>query len=359
VLGDLAPPTQLPSHNFAVVNATAVTTKPVFARVDFSSLLAHVRCGASLSANVASLIDATQYIAAAVNRQVQRADSASSALPRPPAARPQTGVSHGRPSVSTVHATVRPHSSTQARPASASISHLLSQPASFSSFVKEARRHRYEDAAASAATPAPMSRPRTGQLVTFQPSALASTNQLEDALASNILRYKGSGSGHQPAPATVSENLAAIASRGHQPPLSAVQRLNRPRDASPRSAFVEASRPPVRLDAARSSRSAVDMTPIVPQPPLEKPTAAKRAPTRRAVSKSSPIKQREQHTSVKDSAAELPRASAEGPRKKKTKVRKRAPVTVEVSPSAINVFSLDTATPMLNSAGAFLKPRHH
>ena len=292
----------------------------------------------------------------------------SSALPKPPAAsasRPQTGVANGRPSTSTTRpasSTVRLEHSSLARPASASISHLLGQPASFSSFVKEARRHRYEDAASStavSATQMPTSRPRTSQQVTFQPSVLASTNQLEGALASNIMRYKGAGSGHQPAPAVDSGNLAAIASKGHPPAPGAVQRLNRPRDTSPRSTFIDASRPPARLDSARSSSSAADTMRVVPQPPADKPAAAKRAPARRAVANLSPAKQKEQKSSVQLSAGEVPSlASAEGgTKKKKTKARKRAPVILAVPSSAISVFSLDNAAPVLNSAGAFLKSR--
>ena len=363
ILGDLAPPTQLPSQNFVAVSATSVTTKPVFARVDYSSLLAHVRCGASLTENVASLVNATQHIAAAVTRQIQRVDFMSSTLPRPPAAasRPQTGVANGRPLASAQHAStsssVRPQSSSQVRPASASISHLFSQPASFSSFVKEARRHRYEDAA-SAATPMPTSRPRTGQQVTFQPSVLASANQLENALASNILRYKGAGSGHQPAPSVGSGNLAFMASKGHPPAPAAAQRLNRPRDISPRSAFIDASRPPAPLDSVRFTNSAADRIQIFPQPPSEKPTTTKRAPVRRVVANPSPPKQKEPKGSARESVgASLSGVSAGGSKKVPVKVRKRAPVAVEVPSSAINVFSLDSAAPVLNSAGAFLKPR--
>ena len=359
----MAPPTHLPSQNFVAVSATSVATKPVFARVDYSSLLAHVRCGASLTENVASLVDATQHIAAAVTRQLQRADFMSSAIPRTAAAasRPQTGVATSRPSTSSAHAqaaTARAQSSSQVRPASASISHLLSQPASFSSFVKEARRHRYEDAASSTAipaAPAPLSRPRTGQQVTFQPSVLASANQLEDALASNILRYKGSGGGNQPAPAVASAKLAVMASKGHPSAPGAVQRLNRPRDPSPRSVFIDASRPQARQYAARSSNSAEDMMSIVPQPPAEKPAAAKRAPARRVVVNMSPTKEKGHK------AAELPSSSSVvGAKKKTTKVRKRAPVTLDVpSSSAITLFSLDTAAPPpANSAAAVLKSRH-
>ena len=283
----------------------------------------------------------------------------SSTVPKPPAAasRLQTAPAHGRPSTSTVHAaasSVRPESSSQARPASASISHLLSQPASFSSFVKEARRHRYEDAAAASATPMPASRPRTAQQVTFQPSVLASTNQLEDALASNILRYKGH-SGQQPAPAVGSGNLAALASAGHPPPPAAVERLNRPRHPPQLNAFIDASRPPARLDAARSNPPSANSVPVhaVPQPPLEKP-AAKRAPARRVVAHSSPTKQKDlKDTVVKESAA----VAAGGAKKRTAKARKRAPVTVEVPSSAINVFSLDNATSELHFVGPFAKSR--
>jgi len=218
--------------------------------------------------------------------------------------------------------------------------------------VKEARRHRYEDASSStaiSATPMPVSRPRTGQQVTFQPSVLASANQLEGALASNIMRYKGAGSGHQPPPAVDSGNLAAIASKGHPPPPGAIQRLHRPRDPSPRSAFIDASRPLVR-----SSSSAADTLRIVPQPPAEKPAAATRAPARRAVVNKSPSRQKEDKVSAGEV---LSLASKEGgTKKKKTKVRKRAPVTLAVPSSAINVFSLDTSAPLLNS-GAFSKSR--
>jgi hypothetical protein len=356
-MGDLAPPTQLPSQNFVAVHATSVTTKPVFARVDYSSLLAHVRCGASLSANVASLIDATQHIAAAVTRQIKRADFMSSTLPRPPtaASRPQTGAANGRTSASAIHAaasgaSARPQSSSHVRPASASIGHLLSQPASFSSFVKEARRHRYEDAAAASATPLPVSRPRTGQQVTFQPSVLASVNQLEGALASNILRYQGHQSSQ---PATISSsNLSALASKGHPPMPSAVERLQHPKHPSPHTAFMDASRPPARSNHAAH---------VVPRPPSEKPGAALRAPARRAIANSSPIKQKEPKGSMKEPAAEMPSAASAAGAKKKTgksaKVRRRAPVTLDIPSSAINVFSLDNPTSGLNFAGALLKSR--
>jgi hypothetical protein len=341
----------------------------VFARVDYSSLLAHVRCGATLTENVASLVNATQHIAAAVTRQIQRVDFMSSALPRPPAAaasRPQTGVANSRSLASAQHATtssMRPQSSSQIRPASASISHLLSQPASFSSFVKEARRHRYEDAAGSAAlsaTPLPPSRPRTGQQVTFQPSVLASANQLENALASNILRYRGLGAGHQPEPAVGAGNLAGMASKGHPSAPGAAQRLNRPRDASPRSAFIDASRPPASMNhpAPRFNSSAENKMLIFPQPPCDKPAASKRAPARRIIPNLSPSKQTEPKGSVGESLkAPVVIASVGGLKKKVAKSRKRAPVTIEVPSSAVNVFSLDNATPVLNSAGAFLKSR--
>ena len=366
VMGDLAPPTQLPSQNFVAVHATCVATKPVFARADYSSLLQHVRCGASLSANVASLIGATQHIAAAVTRQIQRADFMSSTLPRPPAtasrppataSRPQTGAANGRTSASAMHAatsSARPQSSSHVRPASASIGHLLSQPASFSSFVKEARRHRYEDAAASSATPLPVSRPRTAQQVTFQPSVLASVNQLEGALASNILRYQGHPSSQ---PATIgSGNLAVLASKGHPPVPAAVERLHRPKHPSPHTAFMDASRPP-----ARSNQSAADAAHVVPRPPSEKPSAAARAPARRTIANTSPIKQKEHKASMKEPAAELPSTASAAGAKKKTgksaKVRKRAPVTLDIPSSAINVFSLDNPTSGVNFAGALLKSR--
>jgi hypothetical protein len=366
ILGDLAPPTQLPSLNFIAVSATSVTTKPVFARVDYSSLLAHVRCGATLTENVASLVNATQHIAAAVTRQIQRVDFMSSTLPRPPAAaasRPQTGVANGR-SLASAHAAasnVRPQTSSQVRPASASISHLLSQPASFSSFVKEARRLRYEDAASAAvtsATPLPTSRPRTSQQVTFQPSVLAGANQLESALAANILRYRGIGAGNQPAAAVGSANLASLASKGHPPAPGAAQRLNRPRDSSPRSAFIDASRPPAPPDAARFDKSAEDRMQILPQPPSEKPAVFRRAPARRVVANSSPPKQAELKRAVGEViGASVPSVSAGVSSKKKVvKARKRAPVTVEVPSSDVNVFSLDNATALLNS-GALLKSR--
>jgi hypothetical protein len=98
---------------------------------------------------------------------------------------------------------------------------------------------------------------------------------------------------------------------------------------------------------------------VVPQPPADKPAAAKRAPARRAVANLSPAKQKEQKSSVQLSAGEVPSlASAEGgTKKKKTKARKRAPVILAVPSSAISVFSLDNAAPVLNSAGAFLKSR--
>jgi hypothetical protein len=336
-LGDLAPPTQLPSHNFVAVSATAVTTRPVFARVDVGALLAHVRCGASLSANVASLVDSTQHIAAAVARQIHRADFMAATLPRP-----QTSAASSRPSSSAVHAaasSARPQSSSLARPASASISHLLSQPPSFSSFVKEARRHRYEDAAAPQPSPLPVPRPRTAQQVTFQPSELAAANLLAAATASSIMRYRGHA-GQQPAPAAASAVLAAVAAKGHPPPPAAVERLNRPREASQRNTIAEAARKP----AAASTLH------MVPQPPAEKATAAPRAPARRAIANTSPAKQKEHKAaSVAECAVQLPSAPAAGA-KKKTKMRKRAP--------AITVFSLDDAAAQLHSAAAFSKTPH-
>lgn len=289
----------------------------------------------------------------------------SSTLPRPPAAsvsRPQTGVANGRSLVSAQHAAtevMRPQSSSQVRPASASICHLLLQPTSFSAFVKEARRHRYEDAAGAAVvpvTPMPMSRPRTGQQVTFQPSVLASVNQLENALASNILSYKGVGAGHQPAPAVGSGNLAAIASKGHPPAPGAAQRLNRSRDSSPRSALLGASRPPAPLDAARFNNSAEIGMQMFPQPPSEKPAAAKRAPVRKGAANVSTPKRMEAKGSMRESVgASLSSATAGASSKKVAKLRKRAPVTVEVPSSA--VFSIDNSTTALNSAGAILKSR--